>query len=203
MPETTPLSAEYWHQRYQQGSTGWDLGAPAPPFINLLASSAAPTPGKIAVLGAGRGHEALLFAAHRFEAIGFDFAPAAVAAATEAAKLRGLKVDFHQRDIFGLLPEFSGSFDYVLEHTCFCAINPIQRPEYVQLVHSLLKPGGQLLALFFTHSRTGGPPFGSTPTEIRRLFADGFEILSLEPAMDSIESRCGEEHLGILKLSSK
>lgn len=202
MPETTNLSPEYWNQRYRQGSIGWDLGLPAPPFVNLLASSAAPSPGRIAVLGSGMGHDALLFAEHGFEVIGFDFAPAAVEAATGRAKLRGLKVDFQQRDIFGLLPKFNGSFDYVLEHTCFCAIDPVQRSEYVNVVHSLLKPSGKLLALFFTHNRSGGPPFGSTPHQISQLFADRFELLSLTPAADSIAVRRGEEHLGIFQKSN-
>jgi methyl halide transferase len=63
------LTAEAWEQRYQKNSDRWDLGCPAPPFINLLASTNAPQPGKIAVLGCGRGHDALLFAEAGFEVI--------------------------------------------------------------------------------------------------------------------------------------
>jgi methyl halide transferase len=198
MSQTTALDAEYWNQRYQEGSTRWDLGQPAPPFVNLLTDAVLP-PGKIVVLGAGNGHDAMLFAEHGFEVVGVDFASEAIECATATAKSRGLKAEFLQRDIFGLLPEFNQSFDYVLEHTCFCAIEPKLRSQYVELVRSLLKPSGQLLALFFTHARPGGPPFATTPTEINELFADRFEILSLEPAMDSIEVRQGEEYLGILQ----
>jgi methyl halide transferase len=88
----------------------------------------------------------------------------------------------------------------VLEHTCFCAIDPTLRPKYVELVSTLLQPNGKLLGLFFTHNRPGGPPFGSTTKEIRELFAERFEFLSLEAATDSIEKRRDEEHLGILQL---
>jgi methyl halide transferase len=195
-----PLSAEYWDRRYQEGSTSWNLGVPAPPFVSLLASPNSPTPGRIAVLGCGTGYDALLFAEHGFEVVGFDFSALAIETAKSAALGRGLTVEFLKRDIFALIPEFSQSFDYVLEHTCFCAIDPTLRPKYVELVSTLLRPNSKLLGLFFTHNRPGGPPFGSTTKEIRELFAERFEFLSLEAATDSIEKRRDEEHLGILQL---
>ncbi len=202
MTETNPLSAEYWDRRYQEGSDPWNLGLPAPPLVNLLASPHRPTAGRIAVLGCGHGNDALLFAEQGFEVVGCDFSPLAIAAANSAALSRGLSAEFLVRDIFALVPEFGQSFDYVLEHTCFCAIDPALRPQYVELVSALLRPAGKLLAIFFTHDRLGGPPFATTTSEITELFAGRFEILSLEPATDSIEKRRGEEHLGILQLGS-
>lgn len=26
---------DFWEARYQQGTTGWDLGEPAPPFVDF------------------------------------------------------------------------------------------------------------------------------------------------------------------------
>ena len=187
--------AEYWEQRYHEGTDRWDIGQAAPPFASLLSSPSAPKPGRTAVLGCGRGHDALLFAARGFDVIGFDFAPVAIAAATALAEANQSPAQFLQRDIFDLATEFPGEFDYVIEHTCFCAIAPEQRPAYVQLVHTLLKPQGQLLGLFFTHNRPGGPPFGITPTEIQQYFASTFHLLELAPATNSVPERQGEEHL--------
>lgn len=187
--------AEYWEQRYHEGTDRWDIGQAAPPFASLLSSPSAPKPGRAAVLGCGRGYDALLFAAHGFDVIGFDFAPVAIAAATALAQASQSPAQFLQRDIFDLATEFPGEFDYVIEHTCFCAIAPEQRPAYVQLVHTLLKPQGQLLGLFFTHTRPGGPPFGITPTEIQQYFAPKFHLLELAPATNSVPERQGEEHL--------
>ncbi|MBD2094021.1 methyltransferase domain-containing protein [Trichocoleus sp. FACHB-591] len=188
--------ADYWQQRYREGTDRWDIGQAAPPFAKLLNSSPAPKPGRTAVLGCGRGYDALLFAAHGFEVMGFDFAPAAIAAATVLAQTSQNPAQFLQRNIFDLATEFPGSFDYVLEHTCFCAIAPEQRPDYVQLVHTLLKAQGQLLALFFTHNRPDGPPFGITPVQIQQYFRPSFQILELAPVANSIPERQGEEHLG-------
>jgi SAM-dependent methyltransferase len=190
----------YWEQRYQEQTTRWDLGQAAPAFVSLLNSEKKPNPGLTAVLGCGRGYDGLLFAEHGFEVIGFDFAPSAIAQATSLAQATNSTAKFLQRDIFELAREFPHAFDYVVEHTCFCAIPPERRGEYVQLVRSLLRPEGELIALFFTHTRPGGPPFGSTPAEIRQYFEADFEILSLEPVLNSVPSRQGEEHIGHLRV---
>jgi methyl halide transferase len=196
------LTAEAWEQRYQEHRDRWDLGCPAPPLINLLASAQAPKPGQMAVLGCGSGQDALLFAAAGFDVIGFDFAPSAISRASATAKARKLNAQFRQRNIFALEPEFCHSFDYVLEHTCFCAIDVALRSQYVQVVKKLLRPQGQLIGLFYTHSRLDGPPFGVKPQTIVELFSPDFEILRFNTAKDSIARRKGEEHLAIFQLKS-
>lgn len=188
----------YWEQRYQEKTTRWDLGQAAPAFVSLLNSQKKLTPGRTAVIGCGSGYDALLFAEHGFEVVGFDFAPSAIATATSLAQATNSTAKFLRRDIFDLATEFPHDFDYVVEHTCFCAIPPERRSEYVQLVRSLLRPTGELIAVFFTHTRPGGPPFGSTTTEIRQYFEADFEILHLESVTNSVPSRQGEEHIGHL-----
>ena len=48
------------------------------------------------------------------------------------------------------------SFDYLLEYTCFCAIDPKRRTEYADLVDRLLKPGGTYIDLAFPLDGRGG-----------------------------------------------
>jgi methyl halide transferase len=196
------LTATDWESRYQTDQTPWDLGCPAPPLINLLASAQAPKPGRIAVLGCGSGHDALLFATAGFDVVGFDLAPTAIARAQATAQARELMAQFLQRNIFELETEFLHGFDYVLEHTCFCAIDPTLRSRYVQMVKTLLCPNGQLIALFFTHHRADGPPFGIKPQAILDLFTPDFDVLRWQAAKDSIARRQGEEHLGIFQVKS-
>jgi methyl halide transferase len=194
------LTSKAWEQKYQENQDRWDLGSPAPPLINLLDSAQAPRPGRIAVLGCGAGQDALLFANAGFDVVGFDFAPSAIERAITMAQARQLPAQFLQRDIFNLDAEFLDSFDYVLEHTCFCAINIELRPQYVQVVKSLLRPHGQLIALFYTHQKPDGPPFGVKPQAILADFAPHFNIVYFQPAKDSIARRQGEEHLGIFQM---
>ncbi len=191
----------YWEQRYQEGTSRWDLGQVAPPFVSLLDSSTAPPAGHAAVLGCGRGYDAIFFAERGFEVVGFDFAPSAIADATALARSTGSSAKFLQQDIFDLA--FSGAFNYVIEHTCFCAIEPDQRPAYVQVVRTLLQPEGELISLFWAHSRPGGPPFGVTLAAIKQYFETDFEILSLIPVADSVPERQGEEYLGRFRVKDR
>lgn len=191
------LSSEAWQQRYQAGTPRWDLGQPAPAFVDWLNTSL-PTPGRTVVPGSGPGHDALLFARHGFEVTAVDFAEAAIAATCAQAEAENLPVHCLQRNIFDLVPEYHQQFDYGVEHTCLCAIDPGLRPDYVRLMADLLKPGGLLVAIFFTHRRSGGPPFGISLQEITALFSPRFDIKRLEPVTNSVPSRQGEEHFGLL-----
>jgi methyl halide transferase len=193
------LTPEAWEERYQTGQDPWNLGFPAPPLVDLLASAAL-LPGSVAVLGCGAGADALLFAEAGFEVMGFDFATSAIDRAQQNALDRNLPARFLQRDIFVLPAEFPQQFDYVVEHTCFCAIDVTLRADYVRVVKDLLRPQGKLLGLFFTHSRPGGPPFGVKPQEVLDLFAPHFDILEFRAAENSIDRRQGEEHLGIFQV---
>ena len=193
---TTP---EFWESRYQLGTDRWDMGKAAPGLVNLLASEDAPSPGKTLVIGCGRGYDALLFAQAGHEVIGVDFAPSAIKAARDFSKKANLPVSFLQEDIFNLPQNYTDHFDYVVEHTCFCALPPEKRIPYINLVYSLLKPSGELFAIFFTHQRSGGPPYGIQPPEIRDLFTPQFEIVQLTPIENSVPSRQGEEHFGRLR----
>jgi methyl halide transferase len=186
---------EYWEQRYQEDTAKWDIGMAAPPLASLLASTKAPIIGKTAVIGCGQGHDAILFAKQGFDTTGFDFAPRAIALGQKLSQTMGISMQFLQRDIFALPQEFPASFNYVIEHTCFCAIRPEQRPDYVKMVRSILKPTGELIALFWAHNRPDGPPFGATLEEIQDLFSASFDTSNISPVNNSIASRHGEEYL--------
>jgi SAM-dependent methyltransferase len=198
MTSSTELS--FWENRYQENNTPWDLGKSVPAFVSLLSSPQAPKPSSAAVLGCGSGHDAILFAEYGFKVTGFDFAPTAIALAKKRAEERNISVEFKQRNIFALAQEYENQFDYVIEHTCFCAIQPEQRQNYVEVVKNILKPTGELIGLFWAHSRPGGPPFGISLEELRSLFSPYFEIKSLNLVDNSIGSRQQEEYLGRFKL---
>ena len=191
----TTTEPQYWEQRYQENTAQWDIGMAAPPLASLLASSEAPIAGKTAVIGCGQGHDAILFAKHDFDTIGFDFAPSAITLGQKLSQKMEISIQFLQRDIFELPKEFAASFDYAIEHTCFCAIRPEQRLDYVNMVQSILKPTGELIALFWAHNRPDGPPFGVTLEEIKDLFSDSFDTSNISQVNNSIASRNREEYL--------
>jgi SAM-dependent methyltransferase len=193
---------KWWEQLYRNSVTPWELGAAAPPFNTFLSSPYAVEPGKIVVPGCGSGNECLLFAAHGFEVTGVDFALPAIEATMKKlsdAGLLGTKGFLLQRDIFNI-HEYDQYFDYVLEHTCFCAIHPSRRRQYAMTVRDLLKPGGKFIALWWLLDHAGGPPFAVSKNEIFELFSNFFNIdLAFEPA-DSVPERRGKELFTIMSL---
>jgi SAM-dependent methyltransferase len=110
-------------------------------------------------------------------------------------------VEISQADIFTLPHTFDEMFDYVLEYTCFCAIDPSRRAEYADLVARLLKPGGTYIDLAFPlDDHAGGPPFAVSLSEILVLFrARIFTLLRRETPTDSVPQRRGLEELLIFQ----
>ena len=43
-------------------------------------------------------------------------------------------MDIIQKDIFRLEDEFNNRFDYVVEYTCYCAIDPEMRINYINIM---------------------------------------------------------------------
>jgi SAM-dependent methyltransferase len=185
--------AAYWKDAYDTAETPWQLPAVSPPLARLLDEEPDRLrPGRVAVLGCGRSHEPAELARRGFQAVGIDFVSLAI------APLAGGKVRYVSGDV-RRLPLVSGSLDYVMEQTCFCAIDPGDRPLYVREVARALRPGGRVFGLFYEPSPPGNPPFAVTEDEIRSAFAGRFEVERLERAKDSIERRAGREWLAILR----
>lgn len=190
---------EKWQADYIRGTDGWDQGQPTP-ALKRLASSGRFKPGKMLVPGAGRGHDAREFGRHGFQVTAVDFTSFAVG---EMHRLTDphAPIEIIQHDIFTLPEKLDNSFDYVLEYTCFCAIDPKRRGEYAGLVRRLLKPGGTYIDLAFPlDGRNGGPPFAVSRTELIKLLQkQGFKLLSKEVPVDSVPQRRGAEELFIFQ----
>jgi len=191
--------ADSWDGYYEQGGDGWDLGGPTPVF-KRLASSARFDPGRMAVLGAGRGYDAREFSRSGFQVTAVDFASNAVSEMKRLAE-PDAPVEVLHRDFFTLPSEYDRSFDYILEYVCFCAIDPGRRNEYADLVTRLLKPNGLFIDLAFPlAARRGGPPFSFSDGELLGLFETrGFKLVSREKPEDSVPRRKHAEELFIFQ----
>ena len=169
-------AAEFWEERYLQGGDGWEIGR-VHPSLEFLIGTAPPPRGRVAVPGCGRGHDVRFLVSHGYDAVGFDFAETAVAEARRLARAARIPVVIERRDIFTLARDYANAFDGVWEYTCYCAIDPRRRREYVRTVATILKPGGWFLASFFPIRRiSGGPPFPVAMAEVRRLLSSWFTI---------------------------
>jgi SAM-dependent methyltransferase len=183
----------FWSQLYRDRRDAWELGRAAPPLVRWIASQRV-TGARVLVVGCGRGHEARLFAAAGARVVGVDLVPEVIEEARALAARDGVEVDLRVGDLFALAaaPE---RYDLVVEHCCFCAIDPALRPDYVQVVADVLVDGGRLVGLFWAHGRPGGPPFSVDATSLVASFEPRFALDQLETPADSVASRAGEELL--------
>jgi SAM-dependent methyltransferase len=184
-----------WEQRYQVNDTPWEKGYAAPPLEDYLMSNS--IKGKVLVSGCGLGHDARLLASQGAEVVGLDIAPTAIKRAKEFSG----KVEYILGDLFCLPQEFLGKFDWVLEHTCFCAIDPDQRETYVQSAYEVLKANGKLFGIFYLNPDVEeGPPFGVATTELDILFDPYF---ALEKEWVPNRSYGGRERRELIRIYQK
>jgi len=148
--------------------------------------------GTVCVPGCGTGHDVREFAKSGFEAFGFDLAPSAVLLAEQKTKAAGFTAKFQLADF--LHDEPPQKFDWLFEHTLFCAIQPSERDDYVRAVSRWLKPGGQYLAVNYFLCEPKGPPWPTTREELVERFSPRFELVS-EWMPRSYPNREGKERM--------
>jgi len=193
-----------WDDRYQAGDTPWDKGAAAPPLLEWMSIHGALT-GEILVPGCGLGHDvrAIASADLNTQVIGLDVARTAVERASAFPKAGS--ETYQAANLFDLPSDLNARFDWVFEHTCFCAIEPSRRADYALAAARALKPHGHLLAIFYLNPWDpgeepdgGGPPFGVTPSELDQLFSPHFALVeSLKPT-SAFPGREGREVIYVL-----
>jgi SAM-dependent methyltransferase len=151
--------------------------------------------GRVLVPGCGTGHDVRALARRGLQAVGLDLAPLALGLARRHAPVAD--ETYMLGDLFHLPPECGSSFDGVFEHTCFCAIDPRRRADYVAAVRNVLRPGGRLFAVFFMDPGNGGdgPPFGCTTAELDQLFNPNFRLVEEHAEIPTYAEREGRELL--------
>lgn len=165
-----------WENRYQTGDMPWEKGEPSPGLVDFLAANRELEKGTVCIPGCGTGHDARVWAQAAFTVQGLDIAPSAVRIADDWTRAAGLhdRASFHLADFLRDTPD--EPFDWIFEHTLFCAIQPVERDLYTQALLRWLKPTGQYLAVNYLIPDTDGPPFGVTRDELIQRFSSSFKL---------------------------
>src|SRR4051794_19388277 len=169
------MSQNYWENRYVTKDMPWEKGAPSPGLVDFLAAHPALPKGTVCIPGCGTGHDVRAWASAGFDATGYDLAPSAVRIATEQTKAAGMSAKFVQADFLHDAPP--EQYDWLFEHTLFCAIELAERADYVRALSRWLKPGGNYLAVNYMIPDEDGPPFGTTRQELLDWFQKDYDLI--------------------------
>ncbi|MBL7701621.1 MAG: methyltransferase domain-containing protein [Ferruginibacter sp.] len=192
--ENIKLDAEYWSNRYDDGTASWDLGQVSPPVKNYI-DQLTDKNIRILIPGCGNTYEADYLLKLGFTNVTvIDIAPALVAQLNE--KYQGNQ---NIKIILGDFFEHNGEYDLILEQTFFCALDPALRESYVAKMHELLAPGGKLAGVLFNRGfEEQGPPFGGDENQYRTLFGKYFTFKTFNPCYNSFPKRKDTELFIIL-----
>ena len=188
-----------WDQSYQNNETPWERGEPAPPLVEYLESHS--ISGRVLVPGCGLGHDVRLVASMGCDALGLDLSETALNRARAYKDPEQGSVSYQLADMLDANNGIRGaSFDYVFEDTCFCAIDPGLRKDYVNAVQRHLKPRGYFLAILFTNlDDPEGPPFATSHAEVENLYSPVFEIVRHWKPTRYYASREDEESMYLMR----
>jgi SAM-dependent methyltransferase len=141
-----------WDSAYRgegvfSGPPPWSIGEPQPELAALHREGRF----RSDVLDAGCGHAelSLTLAADGYTVVGLDISPTAIAAANQAAQLRGLaSASFAQADITSFTG-YDGRFNTIVDSTLFHSLPIEGRDGYLRSIHRAAAPGAALFILAF------------------------------------------------------
>ena len=178
-----------WDSAYRgqaefEGPPPWNIGEPQPELAALMAA------GKFRsdVLDAGCGFAelSLALATAGYTVVGIDLTPTAVAAATKAAKERGLTTaSFEQADITSFTG-YDDRFSTVVDSTLFHSLPVEARDDYLRSVHRAAAPGAHYYVLVFAKGAFPAEmeqgPNQVDEDELRAAVSKHWEIDDIQPA---------------------
>ena len=191
---------EFWENAYLTNNIGWDIGAPTPIFNKWIENLDGCY--KICVLGAGNGWDAINFAKFGHLVTAVDFSNHAVESMKNLSKINNVQLDIIKSNIFNLDKKFKNYFDFIIEYTCYCAILPKDRNNYINLSNSLLKSNGKIVAILFPLDKSidmPGPPYGINLKKTIKMFSKYFEVEFCKYSSLSIKPRINKEKFIIFK----
>lgn len=182
--EVMDWDGAYRGQAGFEGPPPWNIGEPQPELAALHRAGAF----RSDVLDAGCGHAelSLALAADGYTVVGLDLSPTAIAAANQAAQLRGLATaSFAQADITSL-SGYDGRFNTVVDSTLFHSLPVEGRDGYLRSVHRAAAPGARFYVLVFAEgafpAEAETKPNAVSEDELRAAVSRHWHVDEIRPA---------------------
>lgn len=141
-----------------------------------------PRGGRVLDLGTGPATQAIELAKRGYDVVATDISPTAIRKGTHAAARESVQIDFRVDNILDSKLE-DGLVDAIVDRGMFHTLPPESRGQYVGTIRRILRPHGFLFLKTFSdkEARTFGP-YHFSPRELRELYGNAFEVLSIDDA---------------------
>lgn len=185
------MHADYWHQRWQDGRTGFHREEPLPLLVRHWPQLELAPGSRVLVPLAGKSQDMLWLAEQGYRVLGVEISALAV---EQFFSENGLQADTHasplgthhvadnieliQGDVLGLDDGLLARCDAVYDRAAVIALPPEMRTRYVQAVYRRLPAGcrGLMITLEYAQAEMAGPPFSVDADEVAALLAGDWRV---------------------------
>lgn len=190
------MNQAFWHQRWQEGRTGWHQPKGHPALRRWLAELQLPPAAAVFVPLCGKSVDLLWLRARGHHPVGVELSPLAAEALFRENQLPvprrsardGLELyetdslSLWCGDFFTLRPAHLGSIQGAFDRAALIALPPATRPAYAAQLQALLgsRASVLLVTLEYDQGQMEGPPFSVAEDEVRALFEPAFLVRLLE-----------------------
>lgn len=185
-PGSEGVPDRVFHAAYRSKPAMWRTGAPQTAVLEGL-SRGWFSSGRLLDAGCGSGENTVEIARSRpdLQLAGWDLVPEAIALARLKSRLARVE-DRIEFKVFDLRLATDGTtFDDVLDAGVLHLFSDADRSEYLDVVRSLVSPGGWFTTIVFRddETRPGGPRRMAKDELANALENAGFRIASIEPTV--------------------
>lgn len=184
------MDPDFWRQRWENKETAWHESQPNPLLVKHLPQLALAKDRRIFVPLCGKTLDISWLLSHGYRVAGAELSELAVeqlfmdlglqpdiARTGELDQWSANRVDIFVGNIFALTRKALGSVDGVYDRAALVALPPEIRSRYTAYLVELTNRAPQLLICYdYDQQLMDGPPFSVSSDEIRRHYAQAYDV---------------------------
>ncbi|MBI1194797.1 MAG: thiopurine S-methyltransferase [Gammaproteobacteria bacterium] len=178
------MKADFWHERWQNGQTGFHRDDVNPYLIRFWDDMGAHRNSQVLVPCCGKSHDLVWLAEQGCRVTGLELSPIAVREFFEINEIEAVveeveggrchtagPIRIYEGDMFHMDLSCIGTVDHVYDRGALVAMPPDMRDQYCARIRALAPAASTLLVtLDYPTEEMDGPPFAVTEREVRKRF---------------------------------